>query len=352
MKIGLVVYDSLDVVTGGNLYDRILVSCLRARRDEVQIISLKKRSYIGNLTDNLSVSLPADLDILLQDELVHASLLIPNQRARRYPVVSIVHNLHSSERRPQWQNAVYSLIEKRYVESVDGLVVNSRATLDSVRTGLGAHKPFVVVPPGGDRLGSWTGEAVRGRAREAGPLRIIFLANITALKGLRVLLDALALLPRDRFELDIVGSCDVEPAYADAMRRQASRLSGRVVFHGVLDGTPLTQRLKRAQVMVIPSYYEGFGIAYLEGMAFGLPAIGTRVGGVPEIISSGVNGYLIDAGDSATLAARLSTLDSDRNMLAGMASSALQRFKSQPTWDDSGDAVRGFLLGLLGGPSL
>jgi glycosyltransferase involved in cell wall biosynthesis len=349
MRIGLAVYGSLDVVTGGNIYDRLLVARLRARGDVVHIIPMEKRTFLGNLADSVSVRFPEDVDVLLQDELTHPSFLIPNRREHRSPVVSIVHNLHSSERRPRWQNAIYRAIEKHYLASVDGLVLNSGATLDSVRTRLGIHKPFVVAAPGGDRLGSWTAEAVTARAFEAGPLRVVFLANITALKGLRVLLDAMASLPADRFELDIVGSCEVEPVYADAMRRQASRLAARVVFHGILDGKPLIERLRRAQLMAIPSYYEGFGIAYLEGMGFGLPAIGTRAGAVPEIISSGQNGLLIEPGDSASLAACLKLLDSDRNVLARMAGSALKYYKSRPTWDKTGDVVRGFLIRLLAG---
>jgi glycosyltransferase involved in cell wall biosynthesis len=242
---------------------------------------------------------------------------------------------------------VYSAIEKRYLESVDGLVFNSNATRDSVRCGLGVDKRFVVAAPGGDRLGSWTFGAVHARAFEPGPLRIIFLANVTPLKGLHVLLEALSALPRDRFELDVVGSCDVEKGYADAMRRQALQLGAHTAFHGVLDGEPLIERLKRAQVMAIPSYYEGFGIAYVEGMAFGLPSIGVKTGAVPEIIFPGENGFLMPPGDSRSLATYLSLLASDRNQLARMAETALRNFKSRPTWDASGDAVRRFLLTLL-----
>ena len=300
-----------------------------------------------NLVDNLSVRLPSHVDLLLQDELTHASLLKPNGRPRKYPVVSIVHNLRSSERRPRWQNAVYGAIEKRYLESVDGLVFNSDATRDSVRCGLGVDRPFVVAAPGGDRLGSWTATEVHARAFEPGPLRIIFLANLTPLKGLQVLLETLSALPREQFELDIVGSCDVDKGYADAMRRQALQLGARVIFHGALDGEPLIERLRRAQVMAIPSYYEGFGIAYVEGMAFGLPSIGVATGAVPEIIFPGENGFLIPPGDFQSLAKYLSLLGSDRNQLARMAESALRNFKSRPTWEASGEAVRRFLLTLL-----
>jgi hypothetical protein len=63
------------------------------------------------------------VDLLLQDELNHASLFLLNRRLRkevRYPLVSIVHHLRSSERRPTWQNTLYRRIERNYLESMDG----------------------------------------------------------------------------------------------------------------------------------------------------------------------------------------------------------------------------------------
>ena len=79
-------------------------------------------------------------------------------------------------------------------------------------------------------------------------------------------------------------------------------LSSIVHFHGALDNEPLKQKLKQAHVLIVPSSYEGFGIVYLEGMAFGLPAIGTTAGAAGEIIEHGKTGYLIEPNDSATLA--------------------------------------------------
>jgi glycosyltransferase involved in cell wall biosynthesis len=101
--------------------------------------------------------------------------------------------------------------------------------------------------------------------------------------------------------------------------------------------------------MVVPSYYEGFGIAYLEGMAFGLPAIGTTAGAVPELLKHAENGYLITPGDSHALARHLEALASDRALLARIGSGALESFQSKPTWRESGEAVRKFLLGELAG---
>lgn len=344
MKIGLVVYGSLEKITGGNIYDRMLVGRLRQHGDQIELISLTPRNYGSRFIDNLSFRLPGGLDVLLQDELTHPSLLAANLANRSYPIVSIVHNLHSLGHRPAWQNSLFRLVERQYLRSVDGLVFNSAATMGSVSTGLEVSRPFVVAPPGGDRLGTSTPEAVKARAREPGPLRLLFLANVTALKGLDVLLDALALVDPARFELDVVGSVGVEPQYANEMKVRASKLEAQVRFHGILDDQPLVDVLQRAQVMVIPSYYEGFGIAYLEGMAFGLPAIGSAAGAIPELITAGSNGYLVAPGDSKTIATHLTTFDTERNLLSRMGVAALEFFQTRPTWDQGADLVRDFLV--------
>src|SRR5512141_1954143 len=84
MKIGLIIYGSLDTLSGGYLYDRKLVEYLRAQDDTVKIISLRWRNYFAHLTDNCTFHLPPDLDILIQDELNHPSLIGANQGKHRY----------------------------------------------------------------------------------------------------------------------------------------------------------------------------------------------------------------------------------------------------------------------------
>ena len=88
MHIGLIIYGSLDTLTGGYLYDRLLVEHLRRQGDQVDIISLPWRTYGRHLGDNFSRNLygrlrHAPFDALLQDELNHPSLFWLNQRLRR-----------------------------------------------------------------------------------------------------------------------------------------------------------------------------------------------------------------------------------------------------------------------------
>jgi glycosyltransferase involved in cell wall biosynthesis len=82
----------------------------------------------------------------------------------------------------------------------------------------------------------------------------------------------------------------------------------------------------------------------LEGMGFGLPAIGTTSGAARETITDGVNGYLVPPNDPATLADRLQTLAADRAKLVQMSLAAREQFLARPSWDDSIARVRQTLL--------
>jgi glycosyltransferase involved in cell wall biosynthesis len=108
--------------------------------------------------------------------------------------------------------------------------------------------------------------------------------------------------------------------------------------------------MRAADVLVVPSSYEGFGIVYLEVMGFGLPAIATTAGAAGEIISDGVDGFLVPPGDAATLAARIATLARDRALLAQMSAAAGARFARQPTWEQSMRTIRTFLIDITKSP--
>jgi glycosyltransferase involved in cell wall biosynthesis len=79
-------------------------------------------------------------------------------------------------------------------------------------------------------------------------------------------------------------------------------------------------------------------------MGFGLPAIGTTAGAAGEIIEDGTTGFLIEPGDSATLASRLADLSADRGLLTRLSLSARTRYLRQPKWEQTAGQIREFLL--------
>jgi glycosyltransferase involved in cell wall biosynthesis len=352
MKIGLVIYGSLDTLSGGYLYDRKLVEYLREQGDTVKIISLPWRNYLSHLKDNLSFRLPAGLDVLIQDELNHPSLLFANRAPHHFPIISLVHHLRCSEQRPAWQNTIYRFIERYHLRSVDGFIFNSATTREVVHALTDSGKPHLVAYPPTDRFGDGLSAdevqaagLIRTRSMVNSPLRILFIGNVIHRKGLHTLLTALAHLPPGCCQLDIVGSLTIDPGYVLNMQKLAGNLvPGSVTFHGALNNDPLVVMLKAAHVLVVPSSYEGFGIVYIEGMAFGLPAIGTTAGAAPEIIENGETGFLIQPDDAQGLASHLAALADDRSLLERMSLNALKRYQQQPQWVETAGQIRQFLL--------
>ncbi len=359
MRVGLVIYGSLETQTGGYLYDRRLLDHLVSRGDRAEVISLPRRNhYTRALCDNASPSLVrrltrARFDVLLQDELVHPSLVFLNGwlKARaRYPIVTIVHLLRSSERKATRLRGWCSAAERRYLATVDAALFNSETTRRAVEALLGRGLPGVIAYPGGDHLAAERSETeLAAQARATGPLRVLSIANVLPGKGLSVLVDALCRLPAESWRLQIVGSLTMDRAYVDRLRGLIARagLATHVCLVGTAPNARIPEYLIRSHLLVVPSYYEAFGIAYLEAMRFGLPVIATTAGGAHEIVGHGHEGFLVAPGDADALTRHLRLLSADRELLLRMGLAARRRAARHPTWDQSFERARIFLRSVV-----
>jgi len=351
MRVGLTLYGSLDGQSGGFRYDRKLVEGLRAAGDTVEVVALPWRSYPRGLADALSPSvrdrLAVDVDVMLQDELAHPTLVGVNPTLS-YPTVSVVHHLRASEGRRL--APLYRAVERRYLQSVDGAVCNSQATRETIReTGGPPADRTVVAPPAGDRFDpDLTGREITERAHE-GAFRVAFVGNIEPRKGLDALVEALARLD-ESWELTAVGR-HRDASYVETVRERiaATGTGERVRLTGRLSEADLAGVLRESHVLAVPSRYEGFGIVYLEGMSFGLPAIGTTAGGASEVIEDGETGCLVEPGDPADLARALSALAGDRDRLARMGRAARRRYERHPDWTETTARVRSLLRAVTEG---
>lgn len=146
----------------------------------------------------------------------------------------------------------------------------------------------------------------------ASPVRLLFLGLLAARKGLDDLLPALARMLDLDWRLDIVGGEEFagERARIERVCRDLG-LATRVTFHGPRTGADKLAFLHAADVFVLPSRSESFGIANLEAMAAELPVLSTRTGAIPEYIEDGVHGLLVPPGDVEALAAAARRLVTD-----------------------------------------
>ncbi len=355
MRLGWILDGRPDQISGGYLYDAIVVDHLRRRGVEVEIISLPPRSYLSRWLGGVPASAErrirtSGFDVLVQDELSHAALTRMNRRLARSvpdcPRVSLVHHLRSSEPAPGPARMLVRSIERAYLRSVDAFIFNSQSTRASVarlRPQLPAH---VVAVPAADRLPAV--EEDPSRFFHVGPLRLLFVGNLIPRKGLRLLVEALALNPPGALTLTVIGDPRVDPGHVRRILRWLHRysLQDRVAFLGALNAEGVAREMAAHHVLVVPSAYEGYGMAYLEGMGFGLPAVAGWSGGASEFIREGVNGLLVDPADAPGLAAVLLGLHQDRDHLDRMSQAARLTYREHPTWEDTGRRVDAFLIGL------
>jgi glycosyltransferase involved in cell wall biosynthesis len=197
-----------------------------------------------------------------------------------------------------------------YNRCVDGVIAISQAIAD-VLIGAGVDPEQLRVIHLGIDCGRFAPDAARReqvrRAWGAAEDVVLFTAAVlVARKGHDVLLDALAPLLRAGLPLRWV-ICGEGPLRAQLAAQVAARgLTERVTFTGF--STEVHHLLSGADVFVLPSRHEGLGIAVMEAMAAGLPAVASRVGGLPEIIVDGETGLLVPPGDAAALAAAIERL--------------------------------------------
>ena len=211
MHIGLVIYDHLDLISGGYLYNRQLVDYWRAAGHQVTLFSLPARGYWHHYGDNFRSAwvkrlVEAPLDVLIQDELNHPSLFIINRLLKRrttYPLVGLIHLLRCSEPHPAAARRYYQMIERGYLGGLDGWICNSHDTADLVARVSRRALPAVVAYPGRDHwslpLGAPGSGSVSGKQR---PPHILYVGNLIRRKGLHVLLEGLSFLERVRVALD------------------------------------------------------------------------------------------------------------------------------------------------------
>ncbi|SMO63207.1 glycosyltransferase family 4 protein [Halorubrum cibi] len=362
-RVGIVVYGDLDSRSGGFLYDRRLADHLADRGWTVEVVSLPERSYRRSLLTNLAPGLVDRLerfDVVLEDAYCGPSLFLANRRVET-PVVALVHYLRSAVVGESVGDRAVRAIERDYLRTADAYVFNSRPTREAVADlcGLevvewtegtaGTSLPGVVAPPAGDRLG--TAPALSGDRLTRDPFRVIAVGNVTPRKGIATLIRGLSRLDDGiDWRLRVVGDTDVAPDHVASLRALADRhgVADRVAFAGRVDDDALREELRSAHVLAVPSRYEPFGIVYLEGMAFGLPAIASANGGASDFVGDH-NGALVPPGDAGAVANAIEPLARDRDRLRRSSEAARETFRTHPTWEETCDRVRRFLRGIVDG---
>lgn len=353
MRVALIIYGSINTITGGYIYDRKLVEYLESQGANVKIFSQQNNSVWQRLKNNFSRSMLNEIiqfspDIILQDGMNFLSLFLFNKRLKRRchcPIIGVVNLVHSCIENNSLKKILIQKIEKIYFKSLHGFIFISLSTKAAVTNLIGTAKNSLVAYPGKDRfklnvkLDNLTLKANHNH------FRVMFIGNLNYNKGLHILLKALAQIEHHLWQLSVIGSLQFDLDYTKTIITmiQHLRLDDNVKLLGILNDEELKEQLISHHVLAVPSYYESFGMVYVEAMGAGLPVIASDLGGAKEIITHQINGFLVNPGNINMVREALSQLILDRELLIKMGCCSLHAYNKIPSWNESMERIYLFL---------
>ncbi len=325
----------LDTPTGGYRYDRRILAGLAGLGWRVEPCPLDASfpaptSVARSQARQILAAIP-DGGLVLVDGLAFGALPeLAETEGRRLRLVALVHHPLASETGLSPERAAgLRNAEARALARARLILVTSRFTA-TLLAGWGVPwARLKVVEPGTDPAPSAQGS-------RSGPLRLLCVASLTPRKGHDLLLNALAGLRDWSLHLDCVGSLDRDPVWAEGLirLRDGRGLAGRVSILGALADEELACRYGAADLFVLPSRFEGYGMVFAEALARGLPILACHAGAVRETVPPEA-GLLVPPNDSAALGQALRSLMADPVLRRRLAKGARAAGSRLPTWQDA-----------------
>jgi glycosyltransferase involved in cell wall biosynthesis len=256
-----------------------------------------------------------------------------SQLTGRNPLLALVHHPLALE----WglsvkQADTLRMSERAALAAVQGVVVTSAATAKLVASDYGVPAERIAVArPGSD-------PAPMSQGSQDGVVRLLSVGAIVPRKGSDVLITALATLTDLSWRLTIAGDRTRDRNAAARLDADIARhaLGDRIAAPGAVSPQRLAALYAEADVFALASHFEGYGMAYAEAIAHGLPVIGTSAGAIPDTVPPDA-GLLVDPGDSFALAKALRRVIGDAGLRRRLASAARAAAPQLPTWRHSAE---------------
>jgi glycosyltransferase involved in cell wall biosynthesis len=347
----------LDARTGGSIYDCRMAAALRRGGYRVDVVELDASfpyptaaalDHAGRALASVEATTIAVIDSLafgaMPDVIVRA--------AARVRIVALMHlPLAATFGLDRDIAALFETGERRALDAAALIVVTGTAAIPLLSRYNLPNNRIVVVEPGTDPapLARGSGPAddleyvvsgfpVRRSLGEGGSrtTELLCVGTLNAIKGHEVLLEALAAVPHRHWHLTCAGSLIRDPATADRVCAAMTRLGldRLVTLAGDLNPIALAACYDRADLFVLATLQETYGMAIAEALARGLPVVATMTGAAPELVGS-TAGLLVPVGDTVALTTALTRVLDDPSLRARLAKGARYVRDRLSTWDDA-----------------
>jgi glycosyltransferase involved in cell wall biosynthesis len=256
-----------------------------------------------------------------------------SQLARRNPLLALVHHPLALEHGLSVEHAGTLLASERAaLAAAQGVVVTSAATARLVASEYGVPAERIsVARPGSD-------PALPAQGSKDGVVRLLSVGAVVPRKGFDVLIAALATVTDLPWRLTIAGDRTRDRNAAAQLDADIARhaLENRVAAPGAVSPQRLAALYAEADVFVLASHFEGYGMAYAEAVAHGLPVIGTNAGAIPDTVPSQA-GLLVPPGDIPELSKALRRVIGENELRRRLASGARAAAPQLPSWRQSAE---------------
>lgn len=330
----------IDARTGGYVYDKRVIAGLRDLGWRVEHIALPARFPFPDAADLAAtrqlIGQCPDGSLAMIDGLALGALPdLAEAESRRLRLVALVHHPlaletgHDHETRARLADS-----ERRALAHARAVLVTSDLTARTLVADYAVPSDRIrVAKPGCDPAPE------RSAPRPVGPIvHLLAAGTVTPRKGHDLLVEALARIADLPWRLTLAGSLDRAPDCASALMRAIAGhgLAERITLMGeVADMTPL---YAAADIFVLASRYEGYGMVFAEALCHGLPIVATNAGAIPEVVPAAA-GILVPPDDPEAVAAALAGLITEPEWRAQLSAGAAEASRNLWSWDRTADAI-------------
>jgi len=328
---------NIEHLTGGYTYARRLLAALRDRNFRVEHLSLPASFPTPDARDldaanALLATLPDGACVLIDGLAFGVMEGVVAQQAKRLKLIALCHHPLALETGLS-QEAAQALHRSEQValSAAAAVVVTSNTTGRILQQDFAVPAAkLVIAVPGTDPqiFAECTGN----------PPVLLTVATLTRRKAHDVLIAALTHLRHLPWSARFAGGMEFDAAWTSRLQQQveASGLAGRIEFIGAVANPE--NEYRGADIFVLPSLYEGYGMVFAEALAFGLPIVGARAGAVPEVVPADA-GILVEPSDIRSLTEALHRLLAEPAYRAELQQGARTAAAELPRWEDTARVI-------------
>ena len=336
MHVLFVIPGDINLPTGGYRYDREIISAWKASNINVKLVSLEGNYPFPSEADKTSAikaisNFPYG-DIAVVDGLLGGvSPDFLKALSKHMPVVALIHHPLCLENGLDNTTAkMLEASERKGLEFVSSIITTSDTTAQTAQSLFGFDTSNIhSVPPGVDRV-------AKSKGSGSNTVHLLCIGSVIARKGHKYLIQALAKLKHLNWKLDCYGNTEFDPElFTEITQLIADEgLSQKIKFHGTVSDKRLEEAYHMADIFVLPSLYEGYGMVYAEAIIRGIPVIGTTAGAIPKTVPK-TCGILVEPENIKMLTDALNQLITDKKIRLEFAEGARKSEPNFPTWEGS-----------------